>query len=161
MRIKEMDLHSMPLFCWSMLATSTLILLSTPVLAAALVLLSFDLIAGTSFFNPAGGGDPVLYQHMFWFYSHPAVYIMILPFFGVISEVLPVHVRKPIFGYRAIAYSSLGISFLGLIVWAHHMFTSGIPGWLRIFFMAATMLIAIPTGIKVFGWCATLSLIHI
>ena len=156
MRIKEMDLHSMPLFCWSMLATSTLILLSTPVLAAALVLLSFDLIAGTSFFNPAGGGDPVLYQHMFWFYSHPAVYIMILPFFGVISDVLPVHVRKPIFGYRAIAYSSLGISFLGLIVWAHHMFTSGIPGWLRMFFMAATMLIAIPTGIKVFGWCATI-----
>ena len=156
MRIKEMDLHSMPVCCWSMLATSTLILLSTPVLAAALVLLSFDLIAGTSFFNPAGGGDPVLYQHMFWFYSHPAVYIMILPFFGVISDVLPVHVRKPIFGYRAIAYSSLGISFLGLIVWAHHMFTSGIPGWLRMFFMAATMLIAIPTGIKVFGWCATI-----
>ena len=139
-----------------MLATSALILLSTPVLAAALVLLSFDLIAGTSFFNPTGGGDPVVYQHMFWFYSHPAVYIMILPFFGVISDVLPVHARKPIFGYRAIAYSSLAISFLGLIVWAHHMFTSGTPGWLRIFFMAATMLIAVPTGIKVFSWCATI-----
>jgi cytochrome c oxidase subunit 1 len=138
------------------LATSALILLSTPVLAAALVLLSFDLIAGTAFFNPTGGGDPILYQHMFWFYSHPAVYIMILPFFGVISEVLPVHSRKPIFGYRAIAYSSLAISFLGLIVWAHHMFTSGTPGWLRIFFMAATMLIAVPTGIKIFSWCATL-----
>ncbi|MFM1843327.1 MAG: Cytochrome c oxidase polypeptide [Cyanobacteriota bacterium] len=156
MRIKDMDLHSMPLFCWAMLATSSLILLSTPVLAAALILLSFDLIAGTNFFNPAGGGDPVVYQHLFWFYSHPAVYIMILPFFGVVSEVIPVHARKPIFGYRAIAYSSLAISFLGLIVWAHHMFTSGTPGWLRMFFMATTMLIAVPTGIKIFSWCGTL-----
>ena len=156
MRIPEMDIHSMPLFCWSMLATSALVLLGTPVLAAALVLLSFDLIAGTAFFNPTGGGDPIVYQHMFWFYSHPAVYIMILPFFGVISEVLPVHARKPIFGYRAIAYSSLAISFLGLIVWAHHMFSSGTPGWLRMFFMATTMIIAVPTGIKVFSWCATL-----
>jgi cytochrome c oxidase subunit I len=156
MRIPDMDIHSMPLFCWAMLATSALILLGTPVLAAALILLSFDLIAGTAFFNPAGGGDPIVYQHMFWFYSHPAVYIMVLPFFGVISEVLPVHARKPIFGYRAIAYSSLAISFLGLIVWAHHMFTSGTPGWLRMFFMATTMIIAVPTGIKVFSWCATL-----
>jgi cytochrome c oxidase subunit 1 len=156
MRMKDMNLHSMPLFCWAMLATSALILLSTPVLAGALILLSFDLIAGTSFFNPTGGGDPVVYQHLFWFYSHPAVYIMILPFFGVISEVIPVHSRKPIFGYRAIAYSSLAISFLGLIVWAHHMFTSGTPGWLRMFFMATTMLIAVPTGIKIFSWCATL-----
>jgi cytochrome c oxidase subunit I len=156
MRMPDMDIHSMPLFCWSMLATSGLILLGTPVLAAALILLSFDLIAGTSFFNPAGGGDPIVYQHMFWFYSHPAVYIMVLPFFGVVSEVLPVHARKPIFGYRAIAYSSLAISFLGLIVWAHHMFTSGTPGWLRMFFMATTMVIAVPTGIKVFSWCATL-----
>ncbi|WP_036480964.1 cytochrome c oxidase subunit I [Myxosarcina sp. GI1] len=156
MRMPEMDIHSMPLFCWSMLATSGLILLGTPVLAAALILLSFDLIAGTAFFNPSGGGDPIVYQHMFWFYSHPAVYIMILPFFGVISEVLPVHARKPIFGYRAIAYSSLAISFLGLIVWAHHMFSSGTPGWLRMFFMATTMIIAVPTGIKVFSWCATL-----
>jgi cytochrome c oxidase subunit 1 len=156
MRIPDMDIHSMPLFCWAMLATSTLILLSTPVLAAALILLSFDLLAGTAFFNPTGGGNPVVYQHLFWFYSHPAVYIMILPFFGIISEVIPVHARKPIFGYRAIAYSSLAICFLGLIVWAHHMFTSGTPGWLRMFFMAATMLIAVPTGIKVFSWCATL-----
>lgn len=156
MRIPEMDIYNMPLFCWSMLATSGLVLLGTPVLAAALILLSFDLVAGTNFFNPAGGGDPIVYQHMFWFYSHPAVYIMVLPFFGVISEVLPVHARKPIFGYRAIAFSSLMISFLGLIVWAHHMFTSGTPGWLRVFFMATTMLIAVPTGIKVFSWCATL-----
>lgn len=156
MRIPDMDIHSMPLFCWAILATSALVLLSTPVLAGALILLSFDLIAGTSFFNPTGGGDPVVYQHLFWFYSHPAVYIMILPFFGAISEVIPVHARKPIFGYRAIAYSSLAISFLGLIVWAHHMFTSGTPGWLRMFFMATTMIIAVPTGIKVFSWCATL-----
>ena len=156
MRMPDMDIHSMPLFCWSMLATSGLILIGTPVLAAALILLSFDLLAGTAFFNPSGGGDPIVYQHMFWFYSHPAVYIMILPFFGAISEILPVHARKPVFGYRAIAYSSLAISFLGLIVWAHHMFSSGTPGWLRMFFMATTMIIAVPTGIKVFSWCATI-----
>ncbi len=156
MRIPDMTIHKMPLFCWSMLATSCLILIGTPVLAAALILLSFDLVAGTSFFNPTGGGDPIVYQHLFWFYSHPAVYIMILPFFGVISEVLPVHSRKPIFAYRAIAYSSFAISFLGLIVWAHHMFTSGTPGWLRMFFMATTMIIAVPTGIKIFSWCATI-----
>ena len=156
MRMPDMDIHSMPLFCWSMLATSGLIILGTPVLGAALILLSFDLLAGTAFFNPAGGGDPIVYQHMFWFYSHPAVYIMILPFFGAISEILPVHARKPVFGYRAIAYSSLAISFLGLIVWAHHMFSSGTPGWLRMFFMATTMIIAVPTGIKVFSWCATI-----
>jgi cytochrome c oxidase subunit 1 len=156
MRVPSMGLNDMPLFCWAMLATSGLILIGTPVLAGALILLGFDLIVGTSFFNPTGGGDPVVYQHMFWFYSHPAVYIMILPLFGAISDVLPVHVRKPIFGYRAIAYSSLAISFLGLIVWAHHMFTSGTPAWLRMFFMIATMIIAVPTGIKVFGWVATI-----
>lgn len=155
MRIKDMSLYDMPLFCWSMLATSLLILVSTPVLAGALILLSFDLIVGTAFFNPTGGGDPIVYQHMFWFYSHPAVYIMILPVFGLISDILPVHSRKPIFGYKAIAYSSIAIAFLGNIVWAHHMFTSGTPGWLRVFFMAATMIIAVPTGIKVFSWVAT------
>ncbi|WP_427159138.1 cytochrome c oxidase subunit I [Aliinostoc sp. HNIBRCY26] len=156
MRIPTMGFHQMPLFCWAMLATSALVLLSTPVLAAGLILLSFDLLAGTTFFNPTGGGDPVVYQHMFWFYSHPAVYIMILPFFGGISEIIPIHSRKPIFGYKAIAYSSLAISFLGLIVWAHHMFTSGIPGWLRMFFMITTMIIAVPTGIKIFSWLATM-----
>jgi cytochrome c oxidase subunit 1 len=156
MRVPSMGLFEMPLFCWSMLATSALALVSTPVLAAALILLGFDLLAGTTFFNPTGGGDPVVYQHMFWFYSHPAVYIMILPFFGTISEILPVHARKPIFGYKAIAFSSLAISFLGLIVWAHHMFTSGVPGWLRMFFMITTMIIAVPTGIKIFGWLATI-----
>ncbi|MCU0543764.1 MAG: cytochrome c oxidase subunit I [Oscillatoriaceae cyanobacterium Prado104] len=156
MRIPTMNLNQMPLFCWAMIATSALALIATPVLAAALILLSFDLLAGTAFFNPTGNGDPVVYQHLFWFYSHPAVYIMILPFFGVISEVLPVHSRKPIFGYLAIAYSSLAISFLGLIVWAHHMFTSGTPGWLRMFFMIVTMIIAVPTGIKIFSWLATI-----
>jgi cytochrome c oxidase subunit 1 len=156
MRVPSMGVHQMPLFCWAMMATSALVLVSTPVLSGALILLAFDLLAGTTFFNPTGGGDPVVYQHMFWFYSHPAVYIMILPFFGAISEILPVHARKPIFGYKAIAYSSLAISFLGLIVWAHHMFTSGIPGWLRMFFMITTMIIAVPTGIKIFGWLATI-----
>ncbi|HEY9626627.1 MAG TPA: cytochrome c oxidase subunit I [Coleofasciculaceae cyanobacterium] len=156
MRVPSMTIHQMPLFCWSMLATAGLILVGTPVLAGALILLAFDLLAGTSFFNPTGGGDPIVYQHMFWFYSHPAVYIMVLPLFGAISEILPVHARKPIFGYKAIAYSSLVISFLGLIVWAHHMFTSGTPAWLRMFFMITTMIIAVPTGIKVFGWLATI-----
>ena len=156
MRVPGMTFNKMPLFCWAMLSTSALALISTPVLTGALILLSFDLIAGTSFFNPTGGGDPIIYQHMFWFYSHPAVYIMILPFFGIISEVIPVHSRKPIFGYQAIAYSSLAISFLGLIVWAHHMFTSGVPDWLRMFFMIATMIIAVPTGIKIFSWLATM-----
>jgi cytochrome c oxidase subunit I len=156
MRVPGMGFNQMPLFCWAMLATSALALIATPVLAGALILLAFDLIAGTAFFNPMGGGDPVVYQHLFWFYSHPAVYIMILPLFGVISEVIPVHARKPIFGYKAIAYSSLAISFLGLIVWAHHMFTSGTPPWLRMFFMITTMVIAVPTGIKVFSWLATL-----
>jgi cytochrome c oxidase subunit I len=156
MRIPSMPLKKMPLFCWAMLATSALQLTATPVLTGAMILLAFDLLIGTAFFNPTGGGDPVVYQHMFWFYSHPAVYIMILPAFGMISEILPVHARKPIFGYLAIAYSSIAISFLGLIVWAHHMFTSGTPDWLRMFFMIATMVIAVPTGIKVFSWVATI-----
>jgi cytochrome c oxidase subunit I len=156
MRIPSMPMKKMPLFCWAMLATSALQLTATPVLTGAMILLGFDLLIGTAFFNPTGGGDPIVYQHMFWFYSHPAVYIMILPAFGMISEILPVHARKPIFGYLAIAYSSLAISFLGLIVWAHHMFTSGTPDWLRMFFMIATMVIAVPTGIKVFSWVATI-----
>ncbi|MCC2695395.1 cytochrome c oxidase subunit I [Nodularia sp. LEGE 04288] len=156
MRTPGMGLHQMPLFCWAMLGTSGLTLLATPVLAAALILLTFDLLAGTTFFNPTGGGDPVVYQHMFWFYSHPAVYIMILPVQGMISEILPVHARKPIFGYLAVAYSSIAIACLSLIVWAHHMFTTGTPGWVRMFFMITTMIIAVPTGIKVFSWLGTL-----
>jgi len=156
MRMQGMGLFDMPLFCWAMLATSVLALVATPVLAGALILLAFDLLAGTSFFNPTGGGNPVVYQHLFWFYSHPAVYVMILPVFGIISEVLPPHARKPIFGYKAIAYSSMMICALGLVVWAHHMFTSGTPDWLRVFFMIATLLVAVPTGIKIFSWLATL-----
>ncbi len=156
MRMPGMGMFDMPLFCWSMLSTSGLVLIATPVLAGAMILLGFDLLAGTAFFNPTGGGNPVVYQHLFWFYSHPAVYVMILPVFGIISEILPVHSRKPIFGYKAIAYSSIIICVLGLVVWAHHMFTSGTPNWLRIFFMIATLLVAVPTGIKVFSWLATL-----
>lgn len=156
MRVPGMGLNQMPLFCWAMLATSFLALVATPVLAGAMILLSFDLIVGTNFFNPTGGGDPIVYQHMFWFYSHPAVYIMILPVFGMISEIVSVHSRKPIFGYKAIAYSSVAICGLGLIVWAHHMFTSGTPPWLRMFFMITSMIIAVPTGIKVFSWLATI-----
>jgi len=156
MRVPSMGLNDMPVFCWSMLATSGLVLLSTPVLAGALILLAFDLLVGTAFFNPTGGGDPIVYQHMFWFYSHPAVYIMILPLFGAISEIIPVHSRKPLFGYRAVAYSSMAIAFLGLLVWAHHMFTSGTPAWLRMFFMITTMVIAVPTGIKIFSWLGTM-----
>ncbi|MBW4554856.1 MAG: cytochrome c oxidase subunit I [Trichormus sp. ATA11-4-KO1] len=156
MRTPGMRLNQMPLFCWAMLGTSGLTLLATPVLAAALILLAFDLLAGTTFYNPTGGGDPVVYQHMFWYYSHPAVYIMILPVQGMISEILPVHARKPIFGYLAVAYSSIAIACLSLIVWAHHMFTTGTPGWVRMFFMITTMVIAVPTGIKVFSWLGTL-----
>jgi cytochrome c oxidase subunit 1 len=156
MRVPGMGFNQMPLFCWAMLSTSFLALIATPVLAGALILLSFDIFVGTAFFNPTGGGDPIVYQHLFWFYSHPAVYIMILPVFGMISEIISVHARKPIFGYKAIAYSSLAISGLGLIVWAHHMFTSGTPPWLRMFFMITTMVISVPTGIKIFSWLATL-----
>ncbi len=156
MRVPGMGWNQMPLFCWAMFATSILALIATPVLAGALILLSFDVLIGTAFFNPTGGGDPIVYQHLFWFYSHPAVYIMILPVFGMISDIISVHARKPIFGYKAIAYSSLAICGLGLIVWVHHMFTSGTPPWMRMFFMITTMIIAVPTGIKIFSWLATL-----
>ncbi|AGY60133.1 cytochrome c oxidase subunit I [Gloeobacter kilaueensis] len=156
MRAPGMILFRMPLFIWATLAASCIAMMGTPVLAGALILLSLDLTQGTVFFNPTGGGDPVVYQHMFWFYSHPAVYIMILPAMGIISEVLPVFARKPIFGYKAIAISSMGIAVLGFMVWAHHMFTSGTPDWMRMFFMVASFLIAVPTGIKVFSWLGTI-----
>lgn len=145
-----------PLLCWAMLATSVLALLSTPVLAVGLILLLFDLNFGTSFFRPDAGGNVVIYQHLFWFYSHPAVYLMILPIFGIMSEVIPVHSRKPIFGYKAIAYSSLMICVIGLFVWVHHMFTSGTPPWMRMFFTISTLMVAVPTGVKIFGWVATM-----
>jgi cytochrome c oxidase subunit I len=156
MKVPSMKWDQLPLFCWAILATSVLALLSTPVLAAGLVLLLFDLNFGTSFFKPDAGGNVVIYQHLFWFYSHPAVYLMILPIFGIMSEVIPVHARKPIFGYKAIAYSSLAICLVGLFVWVHHMFTSGTPGWMRMFFTISTLIVAVPTGVKIFGWVATL-----
>jgi cytochrome c oxidase subunit 1 len=156
MRLPDMKWTQVPLFCWAMLATSILALLSTPVLAAGLILLLFDINFGTSFFKPDAGGNVVIYQHLFLFYSHPAVYLMILPIFGIMSEVIPPHARKPIFGYKAIAYSSLAICVVGLFVWVHHMFTSGTPPWMRMFFTISTLMVAVPTGVKIFGWTATL-----
>ncbi len=156
MRIPSMAWDQMPLFCWAMVATALLALFATPVLAAAMVLLLFDINFGTSFFKPDAGGNVVVYQHLFWFYSHPAVYLMILPIFGIMSEVIPVHARKPIFGYKAIAYSSMTICLVGLFVWVHHMFTSGTAPWMRIFFTISTLIVAVPTGVKIFSWVATL-----
>lgn len=156
MKVPSMRWDQVPLFCWAILATSLLALVSTPVLAAGLILLFFDINFGTSFFKPDAGGNVVIYQHLFWFYSHPAVYLMILPIFGIMSEVIPIHARKPIFGYRAIAYSSLAICCVGLFVWVHHMFTSGTPPWMRMFFTISTLIVAVPTGVKIFSWVATL-----
>jgi cytochrome c oxidase subunit 1 len=156
MRTPGMTMHRLPLFVWAMLTTSFIQLIATPALAAALLMVLADRHIGTHFFDPAGGGDVLGYQHGFWFYSHPAVYIMILPYFGVISEVLQVFSRKPIFGYKAVAYSTAAIGVLGFLVWAHHMFTVGLPVISQSFFMLMTMLIAIPTGIKIFNWAATL-----
>ena len=156
LRVPTMKWTQLPLFCWAILATSLLALVSTPVLAAGLILLLFDINFGTGFFRPEMGGDVVVYQHLFWFYSHPAVYLMILPIFGIISEVVPVHSRKPIFGYMAIVYSSMAICAVGLIVWVHHMFTSGTPGWMRMFFTITTLLVAVPTGVKIFSWVGTM-----
>jgi len=155
MRPEGMGYWQMPLFVWAILATSIIVVLATPFLAGALTLLILDRVAGTSFFNPANGGDALLWQNVFWFYSHPAVYIMVLPGMGIISEILSIHARKPIFGYRAIALSSMAIALVGFTVWAHHMFTSLTPE-LRIPFMVTSMIIAVPTGIKVFSWLGTL-----
>jgi len=156
LRAPGMSIHRMPLFVWSVLVTAFMIVFATPVLAGGLTMLLMDRQFGTSFFNPRGGGDPILWQHVFWFYSHPAVYIMILPAMGIISEVLPVFSRKPIFGYKAIAYSSVAIGVLGFMVWAHHMFAVGLSPLLMTFFMTATMTIAIPSGVKMFNWLATM-----
>jgi cytochrome c oxidase subunit 1 len=155
MRPPSMGWFQMPLFAWAILATSIIVVLATPFLAGALTLMILDRVAGTSFFNPAEGGDVLLWQNVFWFYSHPAVYIMVLPGFGILSEVLSVHSRKPIFGYRMIALSSMAIAIVGFTVWAHHMFTSLQPE-LRIPFMITSMIIAVPTGIKIFSWLATI-----
>jgi cytochrome c oxidase subunit 1 len=156
MRAPGMTMHRIPLFVWAILTTSFIQLIATPALAGALLMLLVDRQLHGQFFNPSGGGDVLGYQHGFWFYSHPAVYIMILPFFGVVSEVLQVFSRKPIFGYKAVAYSTAAIGFFGFLVWAHHMFTVGLPVVGQSFFMLMTMVIAIPTGIKIFNWAATL-----
>jgi cytochrome c oxidase subunit 1 len=156
MRAPGMGWFKMPIFCWTALAAQLIQLMGLPVLTAGAVMLLFDLSFGTSFFKPEGGGDPMLYQHFFWFYSHPAVYVMALPIFGVFSELFPVYARKPLFGYKVVAIASFAITVLSLIVWVHHMFYSGTPQWMRNVFMVTTMLIAVPTGIKVFAWIATL-----
>jgi len=156
MRAPGMGWFKMPAFCWTVLSAQMIQLIGLPALTAGAVMLLLDLTVGTSFFNPELGGDPVLYQHFFWFYSHPAVYVIILPIFGVFSEVFPVYARKPLFGYKVVAISSLLITGLSLIVWVHHMFASGTPGWMRMLFMITTMTISVPTGIKVFAWVATI-----
>ncbi|MCC6803272.1 MAG: cytochrome c oxidase subunit I [Anaerolineae bacterium] len=155
MRPEGMGYFQMPLFVWAVLATAIIAVLATPFLAGALTLLILDRVAGTAFFNPAQGGDVLLWQNVFWFYSHPAVYIMVLPGFGILSEVLSVHARKPIFGYRAVGLSSMTIALVGFTVWGHHMFTSLTPE-LRIPFMVTSMIIAVPTGIKIFSWLGTI-----
>src|SRR6201996_1147508 len=156
MRAPGMTFTRMPLFVWASAATAGLNMVATTALAAALLALFLERQFGVPFYDPSKGGSPLLWQHMFWFYSHPAVYIMILPAFGIVSEVLPTFTRKPIFGYKMIAFSSVAISLLSFSVWAHHMFTSGMAPWLQLPFMIITMVIAIPTGIKIFSWMATL-----
>jgi cytochrome c oxidase subunit 1 len=156
MRAPGMYWFRMPVFVWTVLAAQIIQLVGLPALTAGAIMLLLDITAGTSFFDPAKGGDPVLFQHFFWFYSHPAVYVIILPIFGVFSEIFPVYARKPLFGYKVVAISSLVITGLSAVVWVHHMFASGTPGWMRMLFMATTMLISVPTGIKVFAWVATI-----
>ena len=146
----------MPLFVWSVEIYALLLILVLPTLSAGLTLLLLDRQADTNFFVPSEGGSAVLYQHAFWFFGHPEVYIMILPVMGIISEVIPVFARKPIFGYKAIAFSTVAIGFFSMLVWAHHMFTVGMPSFLNGFFMVASMVIAVPTGVKIFNWLATL-----
>ncbi|MEM7725714.1 MAG: cytochrome c oxidase subunit I [Cyanobacteria bacterium P01_A01_bin.45] len=156
MRAPGMGFFKMPAYVWTVLSAQIIQLFGLPALTAGAVMLLFDLTTGTAFFDSAKGGDPVLYQHFFWFYSHPAVYVIILPIFGIFSEVLPVYARKPLFGYKVVAVSSLIITGLSAVVWVHHMFASGTPGWMRMLFMFSTMLISVPTGIKVFAWVATI-----
>ena len=156
MRAPGVDLLKMPIFCWTWLITAFLLIAVMPVLAGAVTMLLTDKFFGTSFFDAAGGGDPVMYQHIFWFFGHPEVYIMILPAFGIVSEIIPTFSRKPLFGYQAMVYATAAIAFLSFIVWAHHMFTVGMPLGGEIYFMMATMLISVPTGVKVFNWVSTM-----